>query len=86
MFATVFAETGIVVAAFLPGDSLLFAVGTFAGAGHLEIVRLVIGIHLAAVLGDSVTIGLRERSDTACWSSGRRSLAGVHSKGIGILS
>lgn len=53
VFATVFAETGLVIAAFLPGDSLLFAAGTFAGAGHLEIVRLVIGIHLAAVLGDS---------------------------------
>jgi len=53
VFATVFAETGLVVAAFLPGDSLLFAAGTFAGAGHLEIVRLAIGIHIAAVVGDS---------------------------------
>lgn len=53
IFATVFAETGLVVAAFLPGDSLLFAAGAFAGAGHIEIVRLVIGIHVAAILGDS---------------------------------
>lgn len=53
IFATVFAETGFIVAAFLPGDSLLFATGAFAGAGHLGIVRLVIGIHVAAILGDS---------------------------------
>ncbi|NUO18225.1 VTT domain-containing protein [bacterium] len=53
IFATVFAETGLVVAAFLPGDSLLFAAGAFSGAGHLNIYELVVGIHVAAILGDS---------------------------------
>ncbi|MCB9357258.1 MAG: VTT domain-containing protein [Calditrichaeota bacterium] len=53
IFATVFAETGLIVAAFLPGDTLLFAAGTFAGAGHLDIYKVAVGIHVSAVLGDS---------------------------------
>ena len=53
IYAIVFAETGFVVAAFLPGDTLLFAAGTFAGAGHLNVYELAVGIHIAAVCGDS---------------------------------
>ncbi|MCB1059553.1 MAG: VTT domain-containing protein [Calditrichaeota bacterium] len=53
IFATVFAETGLIIAAFLPGDTLLFAAGTFAGAGHLNIFELAVGIHFAAICGDS---------------------------------
>jgi len=53
ILAMVFAETGLIFAAFLPGDTLLFAAGTFAGAGHLNVYELAIGIHLAAVCGDS---------------------------------
>ncbi|MBK6767008.1 MAG: VTT domain-containing protein [bacterium] len=53
IYAIVFAETGLIVAAFLPGDTLLFAAGTFAGAGNLNVYELAIGIHLAAICGDS---------------------------------
>lgn len=54
LFLIVFCETGLVVTPFLPGDSLLFVVGTLAGAGLLEIGWIIPGLILAAVLGDSV--------------------------------
>jgi len=54
LFVIVFCETGLVVTPFLPGDSLLFASGTLAGAGRMELFP-VMGILLgAAVLGDFV--------------------------------
>ena len=51
LFIVVFCETGLVVTPFLPGDSLLFAAGTVAGAGHLSypvcmLVLFVAGIAL----------------------------------------
>ena len=59
LFAVIFCETGLVVTPFLPGDSLLFAAGTLAGAGRLSYPLLVLLIFGAAVLGDQVnyTIG-----------------------------
>ncbi|HYC30904.1 MAG TPA: DedA family protein [Gemmatimonadales bacterium] len=54
LFLIVFAETGLVVTPFLPGDSLLFAAGTFAALGALD-VWLVIGLLIiAAIIGDTV--------------------------------
>jgi membrane-associated protein len=54
LFLIVFAETGLVVTPFLPGDSLLFATGALAATGALNI-WLVVGLLLvAAVLGDAV--------------------------------
>lgn len=53
LFTIVFSETGFVVAPFLPGDSLLFAAGTLAGAGHLNIAVTYVVLLLAAVLGDT---------------------------------
>lgn len=53
LFAIIFAETGLVVVSFLPGDSLLFASGAFAGADYaLNIWILMIGFFLAATIGD----------------------------------
>ena len=40
LFAIVFCETGLVVMPFLPGDSLLFAVGTYAALGYLDIHKV----------------------------------------------
>ena len=54
LFVIVFCETGLVVTPFLPGDSLLFASGTLAGAGRMDLM-LVMGVLLAAaILGDAV--------------------------------
>jgi membrane-associated protein len=54
MFGIIFAETGFVVTPFLPGDSLIFTVGAFAGSGYLNIWLIYILMLLAAILGDSV--------------------------------
>jgi len=54
MFAVIFAETGLVVTPFLPGDSLLFIAGTVVASAGLNIHVLVPLLILAAVLGDSV--------------------------------
>ncbi len=48
----VFAETGLLVGLFLPGDSLLFTVGVVAGAGQLDIVSISLLLAAASVLGD----------------------------------
>jgi membrane-associated protein len=48
----VFAETGLLVGLFLPGDSLLFTVGVVAGAGQLNIVEICALLTVASVLGD----------------------------------
>jgi membrane-associated protein len=53
LFGIVFCETGFVVTPFLPGDSLLFAVGTFAARGSLDLVVALIVLAAAAVLGDT---------------------------------
>jgi membrane-associated protein len=54
IFAIIFAETGLVVIPFLPGDSLLFAVGTLAGGGLLNISISYFALLIAAILGDTV--------------------------------
>ncbi len=52
VFATIFAETGLVVAPFLPGESLLLTSGTLAGADILQIAVLAPVLFAAAFLGD----------------------------------
>src|SRR5713101_5044134 len=48
----VFAETGLLVGLFLPGDSLLFTVGVVAGAGGLDIVQICLLLTIASIAGD----------------------------------
>ncbi len=52
LFLVVFAESGLLVGFFLPGDSLLFTVGVVAGAGKLEILPVVGLLICASILGD----------------------------------
>jgi membrane-associated protein len=58
LFAVVFAETGLVVTPFLPGDSLLFAVGALAAAGILDLKISVMVLLGAAILGDAVNYAI----------------------------
>jgi len=61
LFLIVFCETGLVVTPFLPGDSLLFAVGTFAALGALDVGLVMLVLSVAAVLGDTVNYGIGYR-------------------------
>lgn len=57
-FLVIFAETGLVVTPILPGDSLLFALGTFAAKGFPNVGVMFVILALAAVLGDSANYAI----------------------------
>lgn len=61
LFAIVFAETGLVVTPFLPGDSLLFAAGALAATGAMSIEIVMVSLVLAAILGDAVNYSIGRR-------------------------
>ena len=58
LFLIVFCETGLVVTPFLPGDSLIFAAGAISALGSLSILRLIIVIFFATLIGDNVNYHL----------------------------
>jgi membrane-associated protein len=71
LFAVIFAETGLVVTPFLPGDSLLFAVGALTAvdsSGTLRLWLLLALLILAAVLGNTVNYHLGRRIGAAAFS------------------
>lgn len=66
--AIVFSETGLLLGFFLPGDSLLFTVGVVAGAGHLDLVTVIILLSLSAMVGDSTGYWLGRKTGPRIFS------------------
>ena len=64
LFAIIFAETGLVVTPFLPGDSLLFAAGALAGSGSLSPTLTVVLLIVAAIAGDAVNYSVGRAAGT----------------------
>ncbi|KAI3434747.1 hypothetical protein D9Q98_002807 [Chlorella vulgaris] len=69
LFAIVFAETGLVVTPFLPGDSLLFATGALAALGKLNLGALMACYIVAATLGDAVNYAIGNYLGSAAFKS-----------------
>lgn len=69
LFLVIFAETGLVVAPFLPGDSLIFIVGAFAAIGHLNIFVVYIVLLAAAILGDTANYWLGNKLGAKVFSN-----------------
>jgi membrane-associated protein len=78
LFAIVFCETGLVIAPFLPGDSLLFATGTFAALGALDLWLVVGLLTAAAILGDTVNYWFGKKIGPRAFSGRLRFLKQEH--------
>jgi membrane-associated protein len=61
LFVIVFAESGLLIGFFLPGDSLLFTAGVLASKGDMNIVVVCVGCFVAAVVGDQVGYNIGKR-------------------------
>jgi len=68
LVAVVFAETGLMVGFFLPGDSLLVTAGLFAAKGDLNIVWLNLALMAAAIVGDATGYWIGRRAGQALYS------------------
>jgi membrane-associated protein len=68
LIVIVFAETGLMIGFFLPGDSLLVTAGLFAAKGDLNIVWLNVSLILAAIVGDAVGYWIGYRAGKALYS------------------
>jgi membrane-associated protein len=84
LMAIVFAETGLVVTPFLPGDSLLFSAGAVASRGYLSAPLLGLGLIVAAVIGDNLNyqvgkaIGPRVMKSEKSWLFNKKHLEKTH--------
>jgi membrane-associated protein len=68
LIVIVFAETGLMVGFFLPGDSLLTTAGIFAARGDLNILWLNIALVIAAIVGDATGYWIGRRAGKALYS------------------
>ncbi len=80
LFVVIFIETGLVITPFLPGDSLLFAAGTFAALGSLNIYFMWGLLFVAAVLGDTVNYWIGHKLGLAIFDTQNRFLKKVLKK------
>jgi membrane-associated protein len=78
LFMIIFCETAFVVTPFLPGDSLLFAAGTFAAIGALDPLWLCVLLIIAAVSGDAVNYSIGNYIGPRAFSSNSRFLKKEH--------
>jgi membrane-associated protein len=62
LFGIIFAETGLLIGFFLPGDSLLVTAGILAGQGYLDISLLMILLTVAAIVGDSTGYAIGKKT------------------------
>ena len=67
LFLIIFTETGVVVMPFLPGDSLLFVVGTLCGAGLMNLPLAMLLLVIAAILGDQVNYSIGRYFGPKVW-------------------
>jgi membrane-associated protein len=67
LFLIIFTETGVVVMPFLPGDSLLFVVGTLCGAGLMNLPLAMALLCAAAILGDQVNYSIGRYFGPKVW-------------------
>ncbi len=72
LFAIIFAETGLVIFPFLPGDSLLFIAGAFCASGSLSIVWLIALLLLAALAGNTVNFYIGKMIGNKIWAMNSR--------------
>ncbi|HEY6508868.1 MAG TPA: hypothetical protein VIY56_12700, partial [Vicinamibacterales bacterium] len=68
LIVIVFAETGLLVGFFLPGDSLLITAGLFAARGDFDILTLNLTLIVAAILGDATGYWIGKRTGKALYS------------------
>ncbi|MEO6325078.1 MAG: VTT domain-containing protein [Thermoanaerobaculia bacterium] len=68
LLAIVFAETGLLIGFFLPGDSLLVTAGIFASKGDLNLWTLLAGLSIAAIVGDAVGYAIGKKAGETLYS------------------
>lgn len=80
LFAIVFAETGLVVTPFLPGDSLLFAAGSIAALGseNFQVWPICILLTLAAIIGDTVNYWIGKKIGSKVFATESRWIKREH--------
>lgn len=66
--AIIFAETGLMIGFFLPGDSLLVTAGIFAAAGHLDLYSMMILVSLCAIGGDQLGYFIGQKTGPALFT------------------